>query len=131
MIMASSEDFKRILELYNQESKTSGVSIVAFCQKNGIVYSQFERWYKNRHKIKVHAVDIVDKDGAIPIQETTLPYTCDSVVEDAEPQTARLSKPILFTIRLKSTNGMYLQQRNIDYNGLKDLVEKLEVLCSR
>ena len=34
--MASSEDFKRILELYNQESKTSGVSIVAFCQKNGI-----------------------------------------------------------------------------------------------
>lgn len=33
--MASSEDFKRILELYNQESKTSGVSIVAFCQKNG------------------------------------------------------------------------------------------------
>ena len=34
--MASSEDFERILELYNQESKTSGVSIVAFCQKNGI-----------------------------------------------------------------------------------------------
>ncbi|WP_158216551.1 hypothetical protein [Prevotella sp. P4-51] len=45
--MASSEDFKRILELYNQESKTSGVSTVAFCQKNSIVYSQFERWYKN------------------------------------------------------------------------------------
>ena len=44
--MASSEDFKRILELYNQESKTSGVSIVAFCQKNGIVYSQFERYHK-------------------------------------------------------------------------------------
>ena len=49
--MASSEDFKRILELYNQESKTCGVSIVAFCQKNGIVYSQFEHWYKNRHKV--------------------------------------------------------------------------------
>ena len=29
--MASSEDFKRLLELYNQEFKTSGVSIVAFC----------------------------------------------------------------------------------------------------
>gem|GEM_PF-4824595 len=26
--MASSEDFKRILELYNQESKTSGISKV-------------------------------------------------------------------------------------------------------
>lgn len=129
--MASSEDFKRILELYNQESKTSGVSIVAFCQKNGIVYSQFERWYKNRHKVKVHAVDIVDKDGAIPIQETTLPDTYDSAVEDVEPQAARLSKPILFTIQLKSTNGMYFQQKGVDYKSLKDLVEKLEVLCSR
>ena len=28
--MASSEDFKKILELYNQEVKSSGVSIVNF-----------------------------------------------------------------------------------------------------
>lgn len=129
--MASSEDFKRILELYNQESKTSGISIVSFCQKNGIVYSQFERWYKNRHKVKVHAVDIVDRDGAIPVQETKLAATCGNAVEVAEPQDARLSKPTLFTIQLKSTTGMYFQQRNVDYKGLKDLVEKLEVLCSR
>ena len=130
-IMASSEDFKRILELYNQESKTNGISIVAFCQKNGIVYSQFERWYKNRHKVKVHAVDIVDRDGTIPVQDTKLQDTCGNAVEGSEPQDARLSKPTLFTIQLKSTNGMYFQQRNIDYNWLKDLVEKLEVLCSR
>ena len=129
--MASSEDFKRILELYNQESKASGVSIVAFCQKNGIVYSQFERWYKHRHKVKVHAVDIVDRDGAIPVQDTKLSGTCDKVVEVAEPQDVRLSKPTLFTIQLKSTTGMYFQQRDIDYNSLKDLVEKLEVICSR
>ena len=129
--MASSEDFKRILELYNQESKTSGVSIVAFCQKNGIVYSQFERWYKNRHKVKVHAVDIVDRDGAIPLQDRKSQDTCGNAVEVSELQDARLSKPTLFTMQLKSTSGMYFQQRNIDYNGLKDLVEKLEVLCSR
>lgn len=126
--MASSEDFKRILELYNQESKTSGVSIVAFCQKNGIVCSQFERWYKNRHKVKVHAVD---RDGTIPVQETKLQGTCGNAVEVSEPQDVRFSKPTLFTIQLKSTNGMYFQQRNMDYNGLKDLIEKLEVLCSR
>ena len=129
--MASSEDFKRILELYNQESKASGVSIVTFCQKNGIVYSQFERWYKNRHKVKVHAVDIVDRDGAIPVHETKLPTVCGETVEVAEAQDVRESKPTLFTIQLKSTSGMYFQQKNIDYNSLKDLVEKLEVLCSR
>ena len=50
--MASSEDFKRILELYNQEVKSRGVSIVSFCQQNGIIYSQFERWYKTHKKIK-------------------------------------------------------------------------------
>lgn len=105
--MYSSEDFKRILELYNQESKTSGVSIVAFCQKNGIVYSQFERWHKNRHKVKVHAVDIVDivdRDGTIPVQDTKLQDTCDNAVEVSELQDARLFKPTLFTIQLKSTN---------------------------
>ena len=83
--MASSEDFKRILELYNQESKTCGVSIVAFCQKNGIVYSQFERWYKNRHEVKVHAVDIVDRDGAIIVQDTKLQDTCGNAVEVSGP----------------------------------------------
>ena len=60
--MASSEDFKRILELYNQEVKSRGVSIVSFCQQNGIVYSQFERWYKNRKKVKVHPVKIVSQN---------------------------------------------------------------------
>ena len=129
--MASSEDFKRILELYNQESKTSGVSIVAFCQKNGIVYSQFERWYKNRHKVKVHAVDIVDRDGTIPLQDTKLQDTCDKAVEIVESQDGPHANVTLFTIQIKSTSGMYFQQRNIDYNVLKDLVEKLEVLCSR
>ena len=103
-IMASSEDFKRIPELYNQESKTSGVSIVAFCQKNGIVYSQFERWYKNRHKVKVHSVEIVDKDVTMSVQNIKLQDTCSYAVEVSEPQDVRLSNPTLFTIQLKSTN---------------------------
>ena len=103
-IMASSEDFKRTPELYNQESRASGVLIVAFCQKDGIVYSQFKRWYKNRHKVKVHSVDIVDKDGAMPVQNTKLQDTCSYAVEVFEPQDVRLSNPTLFIIQLKSTN---------------------------
>ena len=57
--------------------------------------------------------------------------TLDNAVEVSEPQDARLSKPTLFTIQLKSTSGMYFLKGNIDYNGLKELVEKLEVVCSR
>lgn len=129
--MASSEDFKRILELYNQESKASGISIVAFCQKNGIVYSQFERWYKNRHKVKVHAVDIVDKDGASELQEPVSQMSCTGKSQEAGEQDAHRQDLPLFTIQIKSTTGMYFQQKNISYKSLKDLVEKLEVLCSR
>ena len=129
-IMASSEDFKRILELYNQESKSSGVSIVSFCQKNGIVYSQFERWYKNRHNVKVHSVDIVDKDGAYKVQNTCpAPCVIDKKIPGSEYATA--SESALFTLQIKSTTGMYFQQKNIDYKSLKDLVEKMEVLCLR
>lgn len=121
--MASCEDFKRMLELYNQESKTSSASIVTFCQKNGIVYSQFERWYKNRHKVKVHAVDIVDRDNALLVQETKLPTACGKVVEVAETQDVRDSKPTLFAIQLKSTTGMYFHNASSLSGGLGDRIQ--------
>ena len=54
--MASSKDFEKIWENYQEVVKTKDVSIVDYCQrrstlslgssKNGIVYSQFQRWYK-------------------------------------------------------------------------------------
>lgn len=109
--MASSEDFKRILELYNQESKSRGVSIVSFCQKNGIVYSQFERWHKNRHNVKVHSVDIVDKDGAYKVQNAcTSPCVIDKKIPGSEYATE--SGSTLFTIRIKSTTGMYSRPKD-------------------
>ena len=43
--MASSEDFKKLYELYLTEGVPNGVSIVDFCQRNGVVYNQFERWF--------------------------------------------------------------------------------------
>ena len=130
MIMASSEDFKRILELYKLESKASGASIVSFCQKNGIVYSQFERWYKNRHNVKVHPVDIVDRDGASQLQHTV---TESCVVDKSVPDVEEVTSPgaTQFTLQIKSTSGMYFQHKNLDYKSLKDLVEKLEVICLR
>ena len=41
------------------------------------------------------------------------------------------SESALFTIQIKSTTGMYFQQKHIDYKSLKNLVEKMEVLCLR
>lgn len=111
-----------------KESKTSGISIVSFCQRNGIVYSQFERWYKNRHKVKVHAVDIVDKDGALQVQDSSS-ESCVIDNQVLEHEDLIQSEVPLFTIQIRSTTGMYFQHKNLDYKSLKDLVGKLEVLC--
>ena len=47
--MASSEDYKKLYELYQVEGVPNGISIVDFCQRNGIVYKHFERWFKKRY----------------------------------------------------------------------------------
>lgn len=41
--MASSKDFEKIWESYQDAVKTRSVSIVDYCQRNGIVYGQFQR----------------------------------------------------------------------------------------
>lgn len=46
--MASSEDFQSVYALYKKHGVPNGISIVKFCQQNGIVYSHFERWFKFR-----------------------------------------------------------------------------------
>ena len=64
--MASSEDFKKFCELYQTEGVPNGVSIVDFCQRNEVVYKQFERWFKKRysknetgfHKVRVVGADV-------------------------------------------------------------------------
>ncbi len=50
--MASSEDFKKLYELYQTEGVPNGVSIVDFCQRNGVVYNQFE----SKHPTPILAV---------------------------------------------------------------------------
>lgn len=59
MIMASSTDFKNLWERYQKEGFPKSISIVQYCQMNGIVYSQFERWYKNYRKVEIVPVELI------------------------------------------------------------------------
>ena len=43
--MATSRDFEKLWQRYQDEVQVTGKSIVTFCQENGIVYAQFEKWY--------------------------------------------------------------------------------------
>lgn len=40
--MVSSEDFKKVYELYQKEGVPNGMSIVDFCQRNGITFGLIE-----------------------------------------------------------------------------------------
>ena len=62
--MASSKDFEKIWESYQEVVKTKDISIVDYCQRNGIVYSQFQRWYK-KHVSGVNIVPVSDPDPQI------------------------------------------------------------------
>lgn len=71
--MASSTDFKVLFEKYQEEGIKQGLSIVKYCQMNGVVYSHFERWYKKYRAGVVLPVEIVDIDGLLDQSEKIPP----------------------------------------------------------
>ena len=84
--MASSEDYKKLYELYQVEGVPNGISIVDFCQRNGIVYKHFERWFKKRYSQNdtgVHRVRLLDSDS-----------TSDSSLSDGQPSDLPSSSPV-------------------------------------
>lgn len=127
--MASSEDYKKLYELYQVEGVPQGISIVDFCQRRGFVYKQFERWFKKRYSQNepaVHQVRLVDSDSGAredssevdqPIQQSSSP------TEEKSPSPTRL------LLSIRTSRGLSIQQDNLTYRQLLSLVEKLEVLC--
>lgn len=125
--MASSEDFQRIYDLYKKEGVPNGISIVNFCQQNGIVYPQFEKWFKSRKKpsrSSVHPVQVVDKDGLMDSdgQSGTNESSVFAPVKMNE-------SPLRLGITIRTNQGLTIQQNNLTYRQLLHLVEKLEALC--
>ena len=80
--------------------------------------------------MKVHTVDIVDKDGALQVQDS-ISESCVIDNQVLEHEDLIQSEFPLFTIQIRSTTSMYFQHKNLDYKSLKDFVGKLEVLCLR
>ena len=115
--MASSTDFKKLFERYQEEGAPNGISIVKYCQLNGIVYSHFERWYKSS---KAMPVEIVDKDGLSKDMKQ---------IESSTHKSTVASSGCLSRVELVFSNGLHVSHRNLSYQSFRDLVEKLEVLC--
>lgn len=127
--MASSEDYKKLYELYQVEGVPKGISIVDFCQRNGIVYKHFERWFKKRYSqndTSVQRVRLVDTDpSGGPSLSDGQPSALSSSSSGAEQEDA----PVRLFVTIRTSQGLSIQQNNLTYRQLLSLVEKLEVLC--
>ena len=115
--MYSSEDLERFYFQYQTEAMPKGISIDQFCSRNKVPYNIFYKWYKDtRNKIVEVKVDGVPT----PAQG-----------ESKQEQASTVMKPsgVRILVELRMTNGLHISQKNLSYQELKRLIEKLEGLC--
>ena len=130
MIMATSKDFQRIHKRYQEEGLPHGISIIRFCQQNGIVYKQYEHWLKNRRKVAIHPVSLTNVPQEDEHVEDFFNSSAENCVKPTpDPVTEEESSSVLFNIRIVTSSGMMLQHRNLDYAKLLNLVQRLEGSC--
>ena len=126
--MATSKDFQRIHKRYQEEGLPHGISIIRFCQQNGIVYKQYERWLKNRRKVAIHPVSLTNVPNEVEQEKEVVETSTDDLVEPVSMKPLS-SSPVLFNLRIVTSTGMLLQHRDLDYANLLNLVQRLEGLC--
>ncbi len=123
--MYSSNDFERLFIRYKAEAVQAGVSMQKFCDANKVPYNLFLNWYKStRHKV-------------VPVQISNRPEATDAVKEEVtneafsspKDQPVDGKRDLRILIDLRISNGMHIRQGNLNYEGLRRLVENLEVLC--
>lgn len=119
--MYSSEDLEKFYFLYQTEAMPNGISIEQFCSRNKVPYNIFYKWYKDtRNKIVEVKVDgIPSSVKEHPKQENL----------QQEPPMQKMSSPVRILVELRMTNGLHISQKNLNYQELKHLIEKLEGLC--
>lgn len=119
--MYSSEDLERFYFQYQTEALPHGESLQQFCVKNNVPYNLFQKWYKDTRK-KVVEVQV---DGCpIPSEKPT-----SATVSRPDSASVCSDKPVRIWIELRISNGLHLSQKNLSYQDLIRMVEKLEALC--
>lgn len=136
--MYSNEDLERFYFKYQTEALPHGISVQTFCLTNNVPYNIFFKWYKDtRHKVVE-----VQVDGRPPVMndEDFSDATTPNVhsVSQAPPAIGKhslqtnptgCSEKIRIWVELHISNGLYLSKKNLNYQELRSMIEKLEGLC--
>lgn len=119
--MYSSEDLERFYFQYQTEALPHGVSIQDFCLRNKVPYNIFSKWYKDTRK---QIVEVVVDGRPSEEKEKALP------VPSSQPTPpAASSSCVRILVEIRMSNGLHISQKNLGYQDLVKLVEKLEGLC--
>lgn len=119
--MYSSEDLERFYFQYQTEAFPHGESLQSFCVKNKVPYNIFQKWFKDTRKEVVE----VQIDGApVPTHEKK-----DRPSVEPQPVSKNSENPVRIWIDIRISNGLHLSQKNLSYQDLVRMVEKLEGLC--
>ncbi|EOS12806.1 hypothetical protein [Phocaeicola sartorii] len=119
-------DFERLFLCYKLEGIPAGVSIEKFCMSNQVPYNLFSKWYKDTWK-KIVPVQVLDA----PSTEAEMLESPSPIPEQKSESDSRLSchTELRILVDIRMSNGVHISQKNLSYEGLKSLVEKLEGLC--
>ena len=94
----------------------------SFCLKNKVPYDIFQKWFKDTRK-KVVEVKV---DG-LPVEGGGKVETKPNVqFHDVSPTK---DKPVRIWVDIRISNGLHLSQKNLSYQDLIRMIEKLEGLC--
>ena len=123
--MYSNEDFENFYVRYKAEGLPRNMSIKTWCLKQKMPWNLFNKWYKDtRHRIVPVEVEGRPEDKCYPTDDRPEPDAKEEFV-----LTPAGSDPVRIMVDIRMTNGMQIRQRNLSYDRLKNLVEKLEGLC--
>lgn len=125
--MLTNEQMEKLWWKYQREGIEKNLSLQAFCSIHNVPYNAFEKFLKlRRHLSDVHPVTVTGLPSGIPDAPAkddgeAIASACAGNVPS--PSATR----IMISIRM--TNGIQISKRNMDYQGLRSLVERLEALC--
>ena len=116
--MYSSEDLERFYFQYQTEALPHGESIQSFCLKNKVPYNIFSKWYKDTRK-KVVEVKVDGRPSDVEKEACV----------QSDPSPSQSASVVRIFLELRMSNGLHLSQKNLSFQDLVHLVEKLEGLC--
>ena len=120
-IMYSSEDLERFYFQYQTEVLPHGESIQSFCVKNKVPYNIFQKWYKDtRNKVVAVQIDGIPESKTEEKKQSDQSQAGSAIITD---HTVRIR------IDIRISNGLLLSQKNLSYQDLVRMIEKLEGLC--